>query len=179
MPLGRKSAASAASRACPPWNLLPSSSPVWRSPCPSGQVSAHAAPRRHLTARPLLLNSRPRPRSGPPLRPNGPLLPPSVRSRWPTTYRVPWRLEHDGGSAYRLLNDSDETAEAATLTCGSAVQSGIIVVQAQPQDVQPHSAIPFVDARALRQADEPLIVTWRRPGEDTPRTWKCPIPFSP
>jgi len=58
------------------------------------------------------------------------------------------------------------------------VQSGIIVVQAQPQDVQPHSAIQFMDPRGMGAGDEQLTVTWHRPGEDTPRTWKQPIPVS-
>ena len=48
----------------------------------------------------------------------------------------------------------------------------------QPQDVQPRSAIRFVVARYSGAAGEPLTVTWRRPGEDTPRTWKHPIPSS-
>jgi hypothetical protein len=87
-----------------------------------------------------------------------------------TAYRDPWRLQQDSGSAYRLFNNSDETAEAVTLTCGTSAQSSIIV-ETQSPDVQPHSAIPFTYARGYGAA-ETLTVTWRRPGEDTPHTWE-------
>jgi len=46
------------------------------------------------------------------------------------------------------------------LTCGSSAQSGIIVLEAEPRDVQPHSAIQFVDDRGYGAAEELLTVTW-------------------
>jgi hypothetical protein len=97
-----------------------------------------------------------------------------------TTYRDPWRLEHESRSAYLLVNDSNEIAEDATLTSGSwGSQSSIIVQTQQPQNVRPQSAIRFVVARDMSAADEQLTVTWRRPGEDTPRTWRHPLPSPP
>jgi hypothetical protein len=59
-----------------------------------------------------------------------------------TTYHVPWRLQHDSGSACLLFTDGDEAAEAAMLTSGSSAQSGIIV-EAHPPDVQPHKRHPL------------------------------------
>ena len=92
-----------------------------------------------------------------------------------TAYRVPSRLEHDVRSARQLVNDSHETAEVVTLTSGSPVQSRIIV-DTQPQDVQPHSAIHFVVTPGMGAGNEWRTVTCRRPGEKKIRTWRHPIP---
>jgi len=88
-----------------------------------------------------------------------------------------YRVVHDVRSAYLLVNDGDEMAEAAMITSSHPALQ-IIVAGTQPQDVEPHSAVHFTVARGMSASQEPVTVTWRRPGEEETRTWRHPVPYA-
>lgn len=88
-------------------------------------------------------------------------------------YEAPWVVQHHAGQTFVLANDSDEPAlEVRAMT--DSIREPITEID----EIPPGSALQFWYVGHMG-SDRFITVTWRRPSEEAPRTWRGAVPQSP
>lgn len=87
-------------------------------------------------------------------------------------YSNPWKVRHQKGAIYLLINDSDENAVDVEFATDSPSDQG------QVHDLGalgPGEEVQFW-YESVTGCDRQIVVQWRRPSETEPRQWRGHLP---